>query len=268
MTSSAFTIRPIHIDFDKININSWYGNDPVKTHYYNALSTLFPLGEGFFIWSMAKFRHLAPSALRTQIDDFVKQEGNHSRVHEQYNQKLRLQGYFTEKMDRSLARKINQAKTKLPARICLAATVATEHYTAILGDKVLRGTVMTEAGIDEQMKTLWKWHSIEEVEHKSVAMDLFLIAGGTRRELAITMFFVTLDFWGDSLFRMLYMLQRDKALFRWKSIGSMLSLFFGKKGLVPLLWRDTFRFFRKGFHPNQIENLHLLETPMNVTSQA
>src|SRR6478735_3996734 len=67
----------------------WYENNPVKTHFFNALSTLFPQGENYFIWSIKNFADQARSEpLKKQIEDFITQEKNHAALHKAYNRCL------------------------------------------------------------------------------------------------------------------------------------------------------------------------------------
>ena len=254
MQNQNFTIREMDKDLDLKNINGWIRDNPVKTHFFNAMSTLFPLGEGFFIWSVRKFQHVADENLRKQIQAFYQQEGNHSFIHDIYNRELKAQGYFTDRMDRQLAKKVNFSKKYLSARFCLAITAATEHYTAVLGDKVLQGKLLLEKDTDQQMLELWRWHAIEEVEHKSVAMDVFIKAGGKHYELVLAMIVISFDFWIDTFIRLGFMLNRDKMLFRWSTVKSFGSVFFGKDGVFPVILSDTLKFFKKGFHPSQISS--------------
>ena len=57
----------------------------------------------------------------------------------------------------------------------LAATMALEHFTAILAHELLRDPRhLAEA--DPESRALWQWHAIEEIEHKGVAYDTWLHA--------------------------------------------------------------------------------------------
>ena len=61
---------------------------------------------------------------------------------------------------------------------------AIEHYTAFLGDWVLNAGALDAKGADPAMLDLLRWHGAEEVEHRSVAFDLFVhLDGGYRRRV-------------------------------------------------------------------------------------
>ena len=57
----------------------------------------------------------------------------------------------------------------------LAATVALEHLTAILAAALLDGRSGSLAGADPRVAELWRWHAVEETEHKSVAFDVYAV---------------------------------------------------------------------------------------------
>jgi predicted metal-dependent hydrolase len=63
-------------------------------------------------------------------------------------------------------------------RIRLAVIAAIEHYTAVLGDWILNARAFERARADPAMLDLLRWHGAEEVEHRSVAYNVFQHLGG------------------------------------------------------------------------------------------
>ncbi len=55
----------------------------------------------------------------------------------------------------------------------LASIAGIEHVTAFLGHWVLSSQGLDRAGADPRMLDLLRWHGSEEVEHRSVAHDLY-----------------------------------------------------------------------------------------------
>ena len=58
-------------------------------------------------------------------------------------------------------------------RAMLLATIALEHFTAILADLFLVRAPHLIDGAPPELVRLWRWHAMEETEHKAVAFDVF-----------------------------------------------------------------------------------------------
>jgi hypothetical protein len=61
----------------------------------------------------------------------------------------------------------------------LIATICLEHFTAMMADLMM--DLETDYGqlfskTDPALERLWRWHAMEETEHKAVAYDVFLEA--------------------------------------------------------------------------------------------
>ncbi|RZV52975.1 MAG: metal-dependent hydrolase, partial [Sphingomonadaceae bacterium] len=147
----------------------WHGDDPYATAFYNALSITFPKGEAFFVDSVRAFRHGADARLADDIKNFVTQEAMHSREHVAFNNRAADAGYDIAPLEEKVQERLDFIATK-PKIASLAATMALEHFTAILAHELLANPKHLE-GADEATAELWRWHASEEIEHKGVAFD-------------------------------------------------------------------------------------------------
>ena len=152
----------------------WMGGDPVATAFYDALSATFPLGERFFMDAVRRFRHLASPVLSGQIGAFLAQEAVHSREHAFFNRAIADNGFDVAAMEARTKAILDEARAQDPIAQ-LGATVALEHFTAILAHAILTDPRHL-AGAPDEARAMWCWHAIEEVEHKAVAFDTFLAA--------------------------------------------------------------------------------------------
>jgi predicted metal-dependent hydrolase len=60
----------------------------------------------------------------------------------------------------------------------LGIIAAIEHMTCVLGKYALNNKNWEEAGADPVLLDLLRWHGAEEIEHRSVAFDLYRHLGG------------------------------------------------------------------------------------------
>ena len=181
---------------------------------YNALSATFPKGEAFFVESVRAYRDGAPDKLARGNPGF-HDAGSRSTAASMpaFNRRAADAGYdlspLEAKVDERLALTARQAADR-----SLAATMALEHFTAILAHELLADPRHL-AGADQASAELWRWHAAEEIEHKGVAYDTWLHA--TRdwprckrwKVKAKVMLFVTRNFVVDRTPGALELLRQD-----------------------------------------------------------
>lgn len=166
-------VRKMGFDFTGLP-RRWFAGRAIPTHVVNGLHLLFPAGERFFIRSVMHYmdRLADDPELVARVRAFAAQEGRHGSEHEASFETLEAQGLEIRKF---LAWYDDLAWTKLepkfPPSVRLAVTVALEHFTASLAEAALAPELLASA--HPIMRDLLKWHAAEEIEHKSVAFDVF-----------------------------------------------------------------------------------------------
>ena len=239
----------------------WHGGRVEATAIYNALSTTFPAGEAFFVESVRKFREGAPPKLAGEIKSFTTQEVIHSREHEQFNRRAQAAGYDLAKLERQVAKRLAVTRRRPPI-VSLAATMALEHFTAILAHQLLADPLHLD-GADADAADLWRWHACEELEHKGVAYDTWLYAthdwSRWRRwkVKAKVMLYVTRNFLVDRTSGALELMRQDgvTGLEAWRKLLAYLWL---RPGMFRKIASAWFAFFLPGFHPWNEDDRHLL----------
>lgn len=230
----------------------WLGGDPIATAFYNALSVTFPKGEAFFIDSVRSFRAGVPPKLEQEINAFIKQEVMHSREHVSFNKRISDAGYEIAVLEEVVTQSLELTKNR-PAILNLAVTMALEHYTAIIAQRMLSDP-STFIGVEPELANMWKWHAIEEIEHKGVAYDTWLHAtkDWTRwkrwKVKTIMMLVVTREFWRKRFQGMIYLLKQD-GIEGPRAWARILWFWFGKPGVIRKLIPAWSAFFLPGFHP-------------------
>lgn len=259
-TPAGLKIRPRHMDFDFPNPlpRHWHSGDAFKSHLFDSMSVLFPDGERFFIDSVRKFRdQISDPELSEQIRGFIGQEGHHSREHLVYSDRLRDLGYDITRMENRAKKRIHYTQKKFSAKRQLAATAAMEHITAIMADGLLRNEKQME-GAHPMMRQLWRWHALEETEHKAVAFDVYNQVGGDRKILHRAMRIGTFFFIKDTFLGLAHMLKQDGLLWNWRIWRDGLRWMWGKEGVFRPMIKTYKDFFKEDFHPWQHNNIELL----------
>ena len=238
----------------------WFAGHPFKTAWFNAMSITFPLGEKFFIDSVRYYAdQIEDPKLQAEIRNFCGQEGFHRREHERYNQELcRRRGYDLDYLEGRLERNIERAKKMLSPLEQLASTAALEHITAIMAESGLSPDNPMIQSQDPAMQALWDWHAAEEMEHKSVAFDVYRAVGGDeklrKRALRQATFFLFVDILGG----LIHMLRRDQQLWSWRNRKEGFQFLFAQGGILRRIWPAYKDYFRDGFHPWQRDTEDLL----------
>ncbi len=230
----------------------WFGGDPFKTRFFDAMSTIFPEGERFFISCVRDFRdQVTDPALLSEVKDFMRQEGQHGIVHSQFNDRLKAQGIDVDRLE-AIHRRLNDITRKYaPKAATLAATAAAEHMTAIMAHSFFDRREMLETA-DPRMRAMYAWHAMEEIEHKAVAFDVMqkvAKVGYVRRVFAMVQ--VTIAFSLHSLLVTRYMLKVD-GFSRWartKLWAKGLWWLYNPRGLFSSVAGHYLQYFKPGFHP-------------------
>ncbi|MEG3123036.1 metal-dependent hydrolase [Sphingomonas sp. GB1N7] len=253
-TPADLTITPRDLRFGRgSDIRRWWLNDdPIATAFYNALSVTFPKGEGFFVDSVRNFREGTSPRLHGEIQAFIKQEVIHTREHVAFNRHVTDQGYDTAPLERDVDAALALTKGR-PAIASLAATMALEHFTAMLAHQLIANPKHL-AGGDPQAAALWRWHAAEEIEHKGVAYDTWLHAtkDWTRwkrwKIKSLVMVGTTVKFFQGRRRGMIELLRQD-GLTGPKVWARMAWYAFGNPGMARKILGAWAAFFMPGFHP-------------------
>jgi predicted metal-dependent hydrolase len=148
--------------------------DIVMSHVMAILSATFPKGEQFFIDSVRNYRQdIGDAELRQQVAGFIGQETMHGREHDRLNHLLQDLGYPTKFVDRATGLVLGAIHRRAPKSVQLAFTAAAEHFTSVLAEQLLADDPFEEQRVPEELRALFRWHALEECEHKSVAYDVY-----------------------------------------------------------------------------------------------
>lgn len=237
--------------------------DIVLSHLTALLSAIFPPGEEGFIRSVRRFAdQVTDPVLKKRVAGFIGQESVHGQEHRRLNEQLVAMGYpvvrlFMFDHNSRRHRLIVRGENRLPGYLQLAMTAAAEHYTATLAQRMLTDEMQAIPG-DPEVRQLLNWHAVEELEHKSVAFDVYRAVGGPEwiriAVMGVTyvltipvvtggvMVSIMTDPFG---WRLITVLRQTIGVFR----GPLL------KGVMA----DLRKYMKPGFHPDDIDTTELME---------
>lgn len=274
--ASNIKVRNVSFNFDEVP-KHWVLNNPVSTHFVNSMHIVFPEGEKFFIRSVRKFaKDVKDEQLKKDIKAFCGQEGIHAREHERFWEVMEQQGLKPEKyanflskaafkgrfsVENILVNGLNKVSPRLGDKLGLSVTAGLEHYTAILANALFHEPVFTNGHMAPQMLELLHWHASEEIEHKAVCFDVMKEVDDSYALKVAGMGVATVMLWSYIGMGQAYFLYQDKDI-QWKGMASKSGEFANKivfgeigKGLAA----NFLKYFKKDFHPNDIDDRHLVE---------
>ncbi|WP_084356059.1 metal-dependent hydrolase [Novosphingobium lentum] len=257
----TITVRDLRFGREARPPRWWLNNDPVATAWHNALSATFPRGEAFFIEAVKAHRDGAPPRLAEEIRAFVKQEINHTREHVAFNRAATEAGYDIARIDKRVEDMLALTKDRPPI-VNLAATMALEHYTAMMAHEFLANP-QHFAGADHESAQMWRWHAMEEIEHKGVAYDTWLHATKTwsrwrRWKLkSLMMVIITKNFLFNRIIDTLNLLEQDGLTgAKWKF--RLAAYLLWQPGMLRRIFPAWLSYFGPGFHPWQHDDRALI----------
>ncbi len=251
-TGHAITVRDRRFGRNTAQERWWLNGDPVATAWFNALSATFPRGETLFIDAVKAFREDAPPPLADEIRAFIKQEANHTREHLAFNRAAEAAGYDMRAIDARVERLIGDVYAR-PKFAWLAVTIALEHFTAMFAHEFLKHPSHF-VGAETEQAELWRWHAVEEIEHKGVAYDTWLHAtrGWSRwkrwKVKSLLMLVITRRFIGNRFQDASELLAQD-AITGARAKGPLVWYLIGKPGILRRVFPAWCAYFLPGFHP-------------------
>ena len=239
----------------------WFGNDPFKTRFFDAMSLLFPEGEKFFIQCVRDYRdRIEDPELQSQVKDFTYQEGQHGMVHTAYNERIARQGVAVDQVVDQERRILTWLRRKLHPSYTLAQTAAVEHMTAIMAHSFMNNADVFEDA-DKRMRALYVWHGIEEIEHKGVAFDVMQkVAKVGYSKRVLLMLYVSFVFPFHTFLIMAHMFKVDGVKHRASVWARGLWWLYGPRGVMTRLLPHYLAYFLPGFHPWKSGQMNTYET--------
>jgi predicted metal-dependent hydrolase len=182
------TVRRMRFEFPAELDSVFIAGEPEESYTTIGLSLLLPYLEPYLIRSMKAARPLVKDeALRDDLDRFVAQEGQHYRQHRDFNDLFRDRGFDGL---RALEEEVDAEYRRWSETRSLKWNLAyAEGFEAMTTALALTYFESDKGSWHPTAHDLFMWHLIEELEHRTVAFDVYQhVCGDYAYRLAVGTF--------------------------------------------------------------------------------
>ncbi|MFV3405951.1 metal-dependent hydrolase [Pseudomonas sp. NY15463] len=268
--ATSMVVRRYPFDLEAALGGDWFGGDRLRTIIANALSIPLPSGERMFIRALHHYLdQIQDPLLREEVKIFFKQESTHTQEHVKYNRWIcQHRGYDLAQVEAPYKDHNEYLCEHGEPRLLLATTVCMEHLTAIISHLLISEPAWL-ADAEPVVRDFWLWHSVEEIEHKAVAFDVYRQVIGDKGYLDEVMRRTVVQLAQNLRFTacQMYLMEggRPRDVRQWLDSSPFLN---GEQGLLASIVKHVDDFYRADFHPWDHDNHHLIELVSNHLEQA
>lgn len=176
--------RPIRLEYPDDTRTAWQPRKPEFSAACNALSLGMPYGEPYVLKAvrdaLPEIEASGDDRLAAEVRAYLEQEREHAQQHRRFNEILRNQHPALRHVERWLKRSYGFLNRRAGHRfgVAYAAGFEATAFAAARWMDARRHSLFR--GADDAPATLFLWHLAEEVEHKSVAHDVWAAVDGNR----------------------------------------------------------------------------------------
>lgn len=168
----SITVRRMPFEFPDEIDPMLFDQDALHSYFVLATSLMFPYLEPYLIRSMRAAKpHVKDPALLEDLERFCAQEGQHYRMHKRLNDQVRVLGFpRLEQLERELEADYQRFSATKPLRFNLAYAEGFEALTGVVAQHWLEHDNFSP---NSRVADVWRWHLLEELEHATVAYDVY-----------------------------------------------------------------------------------------------
>lgn len=169
-----FKTRAPAFTFSRDIASQWSPDEPEFSHVASAFMAALPHLEPYFIHNVREaLSRVSDPVLREQTEDFVAQEARHAQQHRRFNTLLAERYPRLPALERAIRERLDKSRREHSLGFRLAYTAGYEaityHFACFLFAKRHRWLQRAHPSV----LALLVWHAAEEVEHRTVAFDVF-----------------------------------------------------------------------------------------------
>ena len=180
MKTTRLPVRRVRFEYPDDMDPAWNRRFPEFAFAANSVSLIMPYAEPYFVKSVRSALPLLDERLHARTEDYLKQELGHHVQHRRFNDVIvrhyprlqRVEGWMRRTygwLSRTRSQRFNLAFAAGSETIAYAIARWTDTHLGEFFD-----------GADPIAATMFLWHLAEEVEHKTVAFDVYAEVDGSR----------------------------------------------------------------------------------------
>lgn len=159
---------------------AWSDRLPEFAWAANSVSLIMPFAEPYFVSTVRSVIPALDGDLQVRAEEYVRQEAQHHRQHRRFNDVLGNRYNRVLLLERWMRRTYGWLADRKSVRFHLAFAAGSETIAFTLARWTEDHLSELFTGAEPVPATLFLWHLAEEVEHKSVAFDVYAAVDGSR----------------------------------------------------------------------------------------
>lgn len=186
---TAIAVRRLSLEFPADLDPVVVEGHPEESYMHVGISLLLPHLEPYLIRSMRSAREqVKDRRLRADLEAFIGQEGQHFRQHTRFNQALRLGGFVgLAALEAEVEADYQRFTRSKSLRFNLAYAEGFEAFTTALSRFSFESNLLDR--LHPAVRDLFLWHLVEELEHRTVAFDVYEhVCGGYFYRLGVALY--------------------------------------------------------------------------------
>ncbi|MFQ3226665.1 MAG: putative metal-dependent hydrolase [Arenicella sp.] len=252
--------RRVKVDFTTGVPRYWLGGDILKTRILDSFSIQFPSIERWHINNVKQsMRYIDDEQLKSEVKDFIFQEGQHAALHEDYNNFIKDQGVDIESHLNMNSAALDWIDKNLSLKMRVALSAGIEHYTALIAENLFENNILDSA--NEKMRAAWEWHAYEEMEHRAVLFDVYEkgVKGGYFRRIFIYLIAI-IFIYKNAMGHLYKLIEVDGYSPTWRTRLKIWKIMLGPKGFTRVSVKNFLSYLKPSFNPINIPQLTVTKT--------
>lgn len=174
MSATRLQVRNVSFQFDEDTPFQWNPNNPLFAFAMNSLSFIAPPFERYLVAGVRQaMPRIDDPAVAADADAFLRQEALHAREHRRHSAALTKQYPGLAEVAAEIERRFDRLLETEPLEFHLAYAADIEAtFTPMFNVWLRHRDTLFDNG-DPRVASLFLWHLVEEIEHRSSAWLLY-----------------------------------------------------------------------------------------------